>query len=292
MAMMAKMRSLAPAFILTVGVLFVLFMVISDSNVMQALGGPSNDVGSVNGEPISYKDFQAAIDQQREARKQQGQDVDDENLDQFRDQVWDFVVSQRLIEQEVKKMGISVSNDEIRDIILGDNPPTFLKQNFVDSAGNFNRQQYETALFDPQNEQALINAEQSVRQYRINEKLQSIIMASVNVTQDEVLRAYKSKNIYVNSAEYAYFPISLFPDSTITVTDEDLKNYYDNNIDKYTVKEQRKLDFVLFNNQPSAKDSEIVYKDLQNVKSNFNEEDTTDFKYYVNIYSSQPECAP
>ena len=288
MAMMAKMRSLAPAFILTVGVLFVLFMVISDSNVMQALGGPSNDVGSVNGEPISYKDFQAAIDQQREARKQQGQDVDDENLDQFRDQVWDFVVSQRLIEQEVKKMGISVSNDEIRDIILGDNPPAFLKQNFVDSAGNFNRQQYETALFDPQNEQALINAEQSVRQYRINEKLQSIIMASVNVTQDEVLRAYKSKNIYVNSAEYAYFPISLFPDSTITVTDEDLKNYYDNNIDKYTVKEQRKLDFVLFNNQPSAKDSEIVYKDLQNVKSNFNEEDTTDFKYYVNIYSSQP----
>ena len=133
MAMMAKMRSLAPAFILTVGVLFVLFMVISDSNVMQALGGPSNDVGSVNGEPISYKDFQAAIDQQREARKQQGQDVDDENLDQFRDQVWDFVVSQRLIEQEVKKMGISVSNDEIRDIILGDNPPAFLKQNFVDS---------------------------------------------------------------------------------------------------------------------------------------------------------------
>ena len=39
MAMMAKMRSLAPAFILTVGVLFVLFMVISDSNVMEALGG-------------------------------------------------------------------------------------------------------------------------------------------------------------------------------------------------------------------------------------------------------------
>ena len=39
MAMMAKMRSLAPAFILTVGGLFVLFMVISDSNVLEALGG-------------------------------------------------------------------------------------------------------------------------------------------------------------------------------------------------------------------------------------------------------------
>ena len=152
MAMMAKMRSLAPAFILTVGVLFVLFMVISDSNVMQALGGPSNDVGSVNGEPISYKDFQAAIDQQREARKQQGQDVDDENLDQFRDQVWDFVVSQRLIEQEVKKMGISVSNDEIRDIIQEEfdiDYPLNFGQDMMFGYGH--RHHHPGDFFDPEN---------------------------------------------------------------------------------------------------------------------------------------------
>ena len=60
MAMMAKMRSLAPAFILTVGVLFVLFMVISDSNVMEALGGRTNNVGTINGEDITYQEFQAA----------------------------------------------------------------------------------------------------------------------------------------------------------------------------------------------------------------------------------------
>ena len=287
MAMMAKMRSLAPAFILTVGVLFVLFMVISDSSVMQALGGPTNDVGSVNGDDITYKEFQAAVDQQREARKQQGQDVDD-NMDQFRDQVWDYVVSEKLIQQEIKKMGITVSDEEVRDIILGDNPPAFLKQNFIDSTGKFNREQYESALYNPQNEKALIGAEQSVRQYRINEKLQSIILASINVTQDEVLRAFKDKNIYVNSADYAFIPISIFPDSTIKITDDEIKKYYDDNIDKYTEKEQRKLDFVLFDNKASAKDSEIVYNDLRNVKTNFGEEDTTTFKYYVNIYSSQP----
>ena len=50
MAMMAKMRSLAPAFIITVGALFVLFMIISDSNVLEALGGRTNYVGSVNGD--------------------------------------------------------------------------------------------------------------------------------------------------------------------------------------------------------------------------------------------------
>ncbi len=288
MAMMAKMRSLAPAFILSVGVLFVLFMVISDSNVMEALGGRTNNVGSINGEDITYQEFQAALDQQREVRKQNGQEVDDEQIDQFRNQVWDFVVSQVLIEQQVNRLGISVSNEEIKDIILGDNPPAFLKQSFVDSVGNFNRELYENALFDPQNEQALINAEESVRQFRLNEKLQSIILASVTVTEDEVLRKFMDQNIYVNDAEYTSIAFNIFPDSLFQVTDEDLRKYYEENIEKYKESPQRKLKFVLFGNQPSKKDSQLVYKDLEYVKSNFEGEDTTNFKYYVEIYSSQP----
>ena len=108
---MAKMRSLAPAFIISVGVLFVLFMVISDSSVMEALGGGrTNDVGSVNGQDISYQDFSKILDQQRENQKNQtGKDIDEDNMAQFRDQVWNAVVTQTLIEQQIKKYGITVS---------------------------------------------------------------------------------------------------------------------------------------------------------------------------------------
>ncbi|MCW9096644.1 MAG: SurA N-terminal domain-containing protein, partial [Ignavibacteriaceae bacterium] len=84
--MMAKMRGLAPAFIITVGALFVLFMVISDSNVMEALGGGrSKYIGSVNGDDITYQEYQKAIENQRESQKQQtGKDIPDEQMDQFR----------------------------------------------------------------------------------------------------------------------------------------------------------------------------------------------------------------
>ena len=197
MAMMAKMRSLAPAFIITVGVLFVLFMVISDSNVMEALGGRTNTIGSVNGSEISYQEFQAALDQQRELQRQSGQEIDEDMVDQFRDQVWDFVVTQRLIEEQVNKLNIVVTDQEVRDIILGEDPPAFLKESFIDSAGNFNRELYENALFDPRNAEALIGAEASVRQFRLNEKLQTMILASVNVTEDEVLRKFKDQNLAV-----------------------------------------------------------------------------------------------
>ena len=99
MAMMARMRSLAPAFIITVGALFVLFMVISDSNVLEALTGRTNDIGEVNGDKITYQQFQLAVERQREQQKQQtGKDIDEEQLDQFRDQVWESMITEKLID--------------------------------------------------------------------------------------------------------------------------------------------------------------------------------------------------
>ncbi len=266
MAMMAKMRSLAPAFIITVGALFVLFMVISDSNVLEALGGRSNDVGSINGVDISYREFQFVLDQQREQQKQQtGQDIGDDQWDQFREQVWESLITQKLLEQEIERLSVTVSDEEIKDIILGNNPPDFLKQNFIDSTGNFNRQLYEQALFDPQNTEILIQVEEQVRQQRLTEKLQSLLLASVTVNEDEVLRKFNEQNIFV-TADYALFPVSMFSDSSVVVIEEDMKNYYEENLDRYKINAQRKFRFVLFINQPSAADTNLVVRNLENVR--------------------------
>jgi parvulin-like peptidyl-prolyl isomerase len=287
MGMMGKMRSLAPAFIITVGALFVLFMVISDSNVLEALGGRTNYVGSVNGDDISYVEFQNAIERQREARKQQtGEDIPEEQWEQFREQVWDAMVTQKLLEQEIEKMNITVTDEEIKDAILGNDPPAFLKQNFIDSLGNFNREMYDQAIFDPQNEQILLQAEEWVRQTKLNEKLQSLLLASVTVSDAEVKRKFKEQNVFVN-AKYALFSTQLVPDSLLNISDEDLREYYETNSNQFKVNEQRKLKFVLFRNQPSKADSELVYKNLENVKNSFLK-DTSDFSYYADIYSDFP----
>jgi len=191
MGMMAKMRNLAPVFIITVGALFVLFMVISDSNVLEAIGGRTNDVGSVNGIDISYQEYQLAIERQRESQKQQtGNDIPEEQFDQFRDQVWETLLTEKLIEMEVQRLGISVSDQEVKDIILGDNPPEFLKQNFIDSLGRFNREMYEDAIFNPQNEQVLLQAEEIVKQTRYREKLQSLLEAGMTINEDEIKRKF------------------------------------------------------------------------------------------------------
>src|SRR4030066_1546816 len=287
MGMMAKMRSLAPAFIITVGALFVLFMVISDSNVLEALGGRSNDVGSVKGISISYQEYQLAVERQRESQKQQtGNDVPEEQFDQFRDQVWETLVTEKLIEQEVQRLGITVSNQEIKDIILGDDPPAFLKQNFIDSLGRFNREMYEEAIFNPQNEQILLQAEEIVKQTRYREKLQSLLEAGITISKDEIRRKFIEQNIFMD-AQYALFANALFPDSVLKITEQDLRNYYEANPDKFKINAQRKLSFVFFRNEPSNADSMMVMKNLENVKR-MAENDTSDFKYFVDIYSEAP----
>ena len=290
MAMMAKMRSLAPAFILTVGGLFVLFMVISDSNVMQILGGGgrTNNIGSVNGENITHQEFQTAFDQQVENQKKQtGKDPEDAQIDQIREQVWDALVTQKLFAQLIKEYGIKVTDQEVKDVILGENPPDFLKQNFIDSLGNFNRQLYEQAIYDPQNKSALVQAEELVRQSRLTQKLQSIILASVVIGDDEVKRRFIDQNMTIE-ADYTLVDINLIKDADIKVGDEDIKAYYEKNINTYKIPPQRKLKFVLFQNVASAEDSQMVYKNLLNVKKSLSGGDTLGFTQLVNIYSESP----
>ncbi len=287
MPMMAKMRSLAPAFIITVGALFVLFMVISDSNVLEAIGGPVKYVGKVNGKEITYQDFQTAFDRQVENFKQQnGQDPNEDQLEQIREQVWESLVNQALIDQLIEKYNLTVSDQEIKDVILGENPPDFLKQNFIDTLGNFNRQAYEQALFDPQNKQALIQAEEFVRQTRLTQKLQSVLLASINVGEDEVRRRYIDQYINIES-DYILFDVNSISDAEINITDEDLKNYYNKNLNLYKQPPQRKLNFVLFPNVASQEDTLLVLKNLESILRRA-KEDTSEFKSLVEIYSEIP----
>ncbi len=287
MAMMAKMRSLAPAFILSVGVLFVLFMVISDSNVLEALGARSNNVGSVNGKKISYQEFSSFLDRATENQKAQtGQEIPEENMDQFRDQVWDAIVTQTLTENQIKKFGIKVTDEEVRDYILGPNPPEFLKKNFIDSTGKFNREMYESALFDARNKKALVEAEEVVRQQLLSQKLQSYLLATVSVSDGELKQKFIDQNTKMQ-AEFVSVDLASLPDTDFKTPEDEVKKYYDEHPDQFSVQAQRKLKFVFFKIQPSRNDSDGIFKNLQNVILKA-KNDTSSFKYFSDIYSEIP----
>jgi len=288
MPMMARMRGLAPWFITTVGVLFVILMAMpSNSSIAELFGARSNNVGSVDGKDISYQEFSSDVEKYKERQKQQsGQDIDEDNLEQFRDQVWDAIVTQNLTEQQIKKYGIDVLDKEIYESIMGPNPPEMLKSQFTDSLGHFNRDLYDKALHDKKNAKVVKQVEDAMRQQLLSEKLQSYVSAGLMVSEGEIHRRYIDQNIKMN-AEFVAVDISNFSDANTPVSNDEMKKYYDEHPDKFTVQAQRKIKFVLLPIQATAADTAQVLANLQDIATRA-KDDTASFKSYVDIYSDTP----
>jgi peptidyl-prolyl cis-trans isomerase D len=287
MAMMAKMRSLAPWFIITVGGLFVLFMVLSDSKISDVINTRETNVGSINGVEISYQEFSRFVEQARANQVQQtGQEIDESLMSGFRDQIWDAVVKQTVMSQKIQELGITVTDEEILEVIMGENPPEYLKSSFIDSTGNFNRAAYEAALTDPRNREGVIGAEERVRQELIGKKLQNYINAAITVSTNEIKERFIDGSIKMSS-DYVFVNMNTIPDSTITVSDEEINNFYEKNKEDYKVEAQRKLKYVLFRTLPAKSDTSNIFKNLTTIVEKL-KDDTASFKTYVDIYSDQP----
>ncbi len=286
MGMMARMRNLAPWFIISVGGLFVLYMALSDTKVMEIFGARSNYVGSVNGKDISYQEYTAAIERYRENQQRQGVQIDDTQMESVRDQTWDALVTQILLEQKIEQFGIKVTDEEVAEVITGPNPPQFLTQYFTDSLGNFNRQAYDAAIRDRRNSESMVQAEDAVRQQLIQEKLQNYVLGTVTVSEEEIKRKFIDQNTKI-SADYALVDVANFNDNEFKVTDADIKEYYDKHLNEYKVEAQRKVKYVLFRIAPSQADTDAVVKNFNAILTKA-QKDSIPFQQLIQDYSVAP----
>jgi peptidyl-prolyl cis-trans isomerase D len=286
MGMMTRMRSLAPWFMFLVGGIFVLFMVLSDSKLTDIFNQQKQNVGSVDGEDISYQEYSNFVDRAKKSQEQNGQTIDESQMDFFRDQVWDATVTQKLVDKKVKQFGIIVTDDEVREALLGPNPPAQLRQQFTDSTGNFNRQLYEATIKDPRNKQIMISVEEQLKQQLIQQKLQAFVTNAITVSEDEALNNFIQQNIKMK-ADYVAVDLNSIPDADVKVTDNEVKKYYEDHPEEYQVEAQRKLKFVLFRKQATQSDTLTIEKNLQAIVAKM-KNDTASFKSYVTIYSEKP----
>jgi len=294
MAVLNDIREKSPKFIIAGAAVIFIVLIIFDWGLdltgrRGRSGGTGEVLGKVNGKEVSYKQFSELVRRAAEnQKKQQGGDIDDETDRQIRSQVWNQVVDEMLIEQEIDRLGITVTDQEIRDIVNAQNPPDFLVQQFKDSTGTFRRDAYQRAMMDPQNKVAWIQVEEMLRQEQKRRKLQSLLLANVNVSEGEMKQRFLNNNSTINAA-YVLFDINrLVPESAVTVSDDDIKKQYDLHAADFQAKAARKIKYVFFSQMASAEDSAAVEKEinrlLEQAKSG-----VMDFDELVKTYS---EVAP
>lgn len=270
MALMTKIRdNMTTAFAVFAG-LFIIYVVLDwglDITGQQSGQRQRNIVGSVNDIEITYEDFSERLRQALEQQKQQNKDVelDEQMVNSIRDQLWDNFINQELLKQETERLGIVVTDEEIRDWVFGENPPQFLTTQFTDSAGNFNRDNYVAALRDPRNKNLIIQVETSLKQMRLQEKVQSALMAMLMVSESEVEQKYLDQNIKYD-AEYALFDPNVFIKDTVSVSESDMQQYYQEHVDEFQQEHTRKFSYVVFKEEPSKEDSDAVLRDFDGLK--------------------------
>lgn len=260
-------------------------------NYLGMRGGQVTMLGSVNDKEIDYKEFenqiQLAIQQQKE---QTGEDPDEATIQTIRDQVWDGFVQQILVQQEIEKLGIRVTDQEILNWVYN-SPQTLpdnVKKSFEDSTGQFNMGFYQQALESkaPEVTKFWSQVEAYLRQLLLTQKLQSVITGTVRVSESDVIQKFKDNNIFA-SFDYVHLLPSSIPDDQIKITEDDLKNYYEKHKDDFKREEQVKLKTVLFPDSPTPEDSSFTMKQLKALVKDFKKLSTNDtnFKELVNSNS-------
>ncbi len=260
--------------VLSFGVIWTL----QDSEVFDAVNQPSQNVATVNGQAISNQEFQNAVQQQRRRVQQQmdGQ-ITAQMEEKIRQQAYNQLINSQLLEMEMQRLGISVTDAEVEQMVFGENPHPVIRQQFADSSGQINYQQLQSMAQNPQAEAQWIQLEQFLREQRRQQKMTSLVQSTVFVSDKDIERYHWRQNVQAN-VEYTALRYASVPSDSISVSESDLRDYYDNNRDDFQREKTVSLNYVSLPKTPTAEDSAAVVNDLEGLRESFaNAEDDSLF---------------
>ena len=255
-----------------------------------------DSVGEIAGHTVSLKEYQQAV-QEREANFMVyfNRQPSDRDMITLREQAWEILILRHAIEKQYDKIGISVSDDELVDMISGKNISEGVKASFTNQqTGEFDRNMlsmYINQVKDmPMNSPDRIQWEifqRDLKPGRERLKYENLLIKSVYVTSAEAERDYHLQND-VAEIKYLFVPYFAVSDTVIKVSDTDLKNYYNKNKEKYKSEHTRDLKYVSFDVVPSSDDSLAIKEELTRLVSDFKE--TKDDSVFASINSENPEA--
>ncbi len=208
-------------------------------------------MGTVNGVQITraqYQSFYEMLAGQFRAASNEQLTYSQEQF--IATQAWDNLIYTVLTDQQIDKLGITVTNEEIVSY-LRSSPPPEIRQYFLDDQGNFDDQSYQTALNNPEIDWTNLEALARERIPRL--KLQNYLAAEVFVTDDEVELAYEMEKLEMTMS-YVEFRIDETELDDFTPTDQEIEEYYNSNQDEFVDPAKARLDVVRFELTPSASD--------------------------------------
>jgi peptidyl-prolyl cis-trans isomerase D len=253
------------------------------------------EIAEVSGKSIAYTDYETKVNELENIQKlQSGQEgLDEQTVDQIRNVTWENMIQDMLMEKQYDKLGLDVSNDELKDLIAGENPHPAIAQLFTDpQTGVFNRQAFNSFMQRIQNEPEeskektfYLYIENEIYRQRKFQKFLNLIRKGLYATSLETAKQQKETGRKVDG-DYLVQNFNSISDSAIKVNESDLKKYYDENKNQYKQDESRDISYVYFEVVPSRSDYNAAKLWIDNIKPDF--EKAEDIKQFVSLESDVP----
>ena len=276
MAVIEKIRSKSGLLIGIIGfslVAFVLGDLFSSNNGL--FGGSDNTVGIIGGNKVDLMDYNTRVEEYVENYKTQTQNqtVDQATMDQIREQAWNKFVNDFVMVSQYKKLGLICSADELFDMVQGKNIDPQIRQAFTDpKTGQFSPsgviQFLKNKNNDPKAAEQWAAFEKALKEKRIAEKYNELVKGGLYVTKDEAKDNFIDMN-RTASVKYVMIPYASIVDTTIQVSDADLKAVYNENLKKYKQQDSRSVEYVAFNVKPSDVDIKSASNDFSKLLEEF-----------------------
>ena len=287
MAAIGKIRSWGPVLATVIGL--ALFSFIAEE-FFRSCESTTNEkrqqVGEVLGKKISVQDFQSLVDEYQSVIKMtQGRDnLSEEELNQVKDQVWQQYVNNTIMEAEAKKLGLTVTDEELQNILKAGTNPMLMQTPFVNQqTGRFDVNQLTKFLADykkvqdqPQQAQVAEQYKQIYdywkfieKQLRVNTlgtKYQALLSQCLISNPVSAKMAFEAQN-QESDIQLATLPYSAIKDSDVEVKESDIKAKYDEKKEMFRqYVESRDIKYVDFQVLPSAADRAALMKTINDAR--------------------------
>lgn len=283
MAAIGKIRSWGPVLATVIGLALFAFIAEEMFRSCEATNNERRQqVGEVLGKKISVQEFQALVDEYQEVIKMtQGRDnLSEEELNQVKDQVWQQFVNNTILEAEAKKVGLTVTDQEMQNVLKAGTNPMLMQTPFVNQqTGRFDVSQLTKFLDDYKKIKSQGNAqmmeqyeriysywkfmEKNLRQQLLAGKYQSLLAQSLLSNPVSAKMAFDDQNTE-SDILLAALPYSTIKDSEVEVSDADIKAKYNEQKEMYKqYVESRDIKYVDFQVVASKADRDALMKTMQ-----------------------------
>ena len=248
-------------------------------------------IAIVGKEEVYFEDLQKNVNYLQTAMKQQKGITELSKTD--RDAIWNMAWQQKLkniiYAQEIERLNITVTNSEIAHIALKLPPEWITSNQSFHKDGQFDLQQYQNLVKNPQNKQYAIDIERNLRQMILHQKLENRIQSTAHVTDNEAWEDYRLKNDKVN-AKYIFFDPNDTSLENITVTESEVGTFYNTHKEEFQEPEKRVIQYILLEIKPSKEDSASTLNDILELKEEI--ESGSDFGKIAKERSHHQGSAP